>query len=178
MDAGGGLRIEVAELRVGGRGALGVVELLPAQPGSGGSRRRQLEVCERGPQVEPGSSHHHRCPLGHSRRDSALAAGGGAEDRNHRANHDPAIVRFTEAALKKFLRRDLTLPGLLRRNHLERTHFEVLFFVAWSGGLALAALIGVAWVAGFGRVIGRLDEINPIWFAVAFGAEVLAYVGY
>ena len=194
---------------------------------------------ERGPQVEPGSSHHHRCapgrqdlvdsrmgegrklpngaimlqrpdadqsgmarslvredrktpvglhgvrghdlrgnPLGHSRRDSALAAGGGAEDRNHRANHDPAIVRFTEAALKKLLRRDLTLPGLLRRNHLERTHIEVAFFVAWSGGLALAALIGVAWVAGFGRVIGRLDEINPIWFAVAFGAEVLAYVGY
>ena len=80
--------------------------------------------------------------------------------------------------MKKLLRLDLTLPVLLRRNHLERTHIEVAFFVAWSGGLALAALVGVAWVAGFGRVIGRLDEINPIWFAVAFGAEVLAYVGY
>ena len=59
--------------------------------------------------------------------------------------------------MKKYLKREMTLPGLLRRNHLERTHFEVLFFVLWSGGLALAALVGVAWVAGFGRV-GRFGR--------------------
>jgi uncharacterized membrane protein YbhN (UPF0104 family) len=72
----------------------------------------------------------------------------------------------------------MTLPGLFRRNHLERTHFEVLFFVLCSSGLAMAALVGVAWAAGFGHVIDRIDEVNPVWFAVAFGGEALAYVGY
>jgi len=44
--------------------------------------------------------------------------------------------------------------------------------------LALATLFALSEVAGFERVWNRLQHVNPIWFAVAFGAEVVAYLGY
>src|SRR4051812_20215502 len=47
-----------------------------------------------------------------------------------------------------------------------------------SAVLQIGTVIAVAWVAGFGRVGSRLLAIDPIWLLVAFGAEVLAYVGY
>jgi uncharacterized membrane protein YbhN (UPF0104 family) len=36
----------------------------------------------------------------------------------------------------------------------------------------------MAWVAGFHRIAHDLASVNPIWFLVAFGAEILSYVGY
>src|SRR5260370_31306643 len=61
---------------------------------------------------------------------------------------------------------------------MDRTRAESLFFVAASTAIALATLVAVAWAAGFGRVAHRLGEVNPIWFLVALGAEIVAYVGY
>jgi len=44
--------------------------------------------------------------------------------------------------------------------------------------LALATLFALSEVAGFERVWDRLQAVNPIWFVAAFGAEVVAYIGY
>jgi uncharacterized membrane protein YbhN (UPF0104 family) len=48
----------------------------------------------------------------------------------------------------------------------------------WSAGLQVGTIVAVAWVAGFDRVGHRLLAIDPIWLLAAFGAEILAYVGY
>ena len=61
---------------------------------------------------------------------------------------------------------------------MERTRAESLVFVAGSTAIALATLVGVAWAAGFGHVAARLADVQPIWFLVALGAEIVAYVGY
>ncbi len=61
---------------------------------------------------------------------------------------------------------------------MERTRAESLVFVAASTAIALATLVGVAWAAGFGHVAARLEDVQPIWFLVALGAEIVAYVGY
>jgi uncharacterized membrane protein YbhN (UPF0104 family) len=47
-----------------------------------------------------------------------------------------------------------------------------------ASALALATLFALSEVAGFDRVWDRLQHVNPIWFLVAFGAEIVAYVGY
>ena len=52
-----------------------------------------------------------------------------------------------------------------------------MFLVAASA-LALATLFALSEVAGFEPVWDRLQHVNPIWFLVAFGAEIVAYVGY
>ncbi len=72
----------------------------------------------------------------------------------------------------------LKVTQLTRKSHLERTRVETLVFVAASTGIALATIIALAWMAGFGAVADRLQDVRPDWFAVAFAAEVLAYVGY
>jgi len=51
-------------------------------------------------------------------------------------------------------------------------------FVAASSAIALATLLMVAWAAGFGEVGERLLAMRPDWFAIAFAAEVVAYIGY
>jgi uncharacterized membrane protein YbhN (UPF0104 family) len=61
---------------------------------------------------------------------------------------------------------------------MERSRVESLVFVGASSAIALGTLIAVAWVAGPAQVVTRVSEVDPIWFAVAFGAEVLAYAGY
>jgi uncharacterized membrane protein YbhN (UPF0104 family) len=61
---------------------------------------------------------------------------------------------------------------------MERTRAESLVFVVASTAIALATLVGVAWAAGFGHVAARLEDVQPIWFLVALGAEIVAYVGY
>jgi len=50
--------------------------------------------------------------------------------------------------------------------------------LAAAGTLSLAASFGVAWAAGFDSVLDHLRNIRFWWFAAAFGAEVVAYVGY
>ncbi len=65
-----------------------------------------------------------------------------------------------------------------RKNHLERNHYESMVFVVGSTLLALATLFAVAWAADLDSVASLLRHVHPIWFAVALGAEALAYVGY
>jgi len=61
---------------------------------------------------------------------------------------------------------------------MERTRAESLLFVVASSLIALGTLFAVTWVAGFDQVAARLREVDPVWFATAFGAELVAYVGY
>ena len=64
------------------------------------------------------------------------------------------------------------------RTHLERSPREMAAFIALGAGLATAAVVGVAWAAGFGAVTERLREVDAWWLLPAVGAEVLAYIGY
>src|SRR5205823_5176605 len=64
------------------------------------------------------------------------------------------------------------------RSHMERTRAESLFFVVASTLIALGTLFAVTWVAGFDQVAARLRAVDPVWFATAFGAQCVAYVGY
>ena len=61
---------------------------------------------------------------------------------------------------------------------MERTRAESLFFVVASTLIALGTLFAVTWVAGFDPVASRLRAVDPVWFAAAFGAQIVAYVGY
>lgn len=70
------------------------------------------------------------------------------------------------------------MPALRVKTSIERNRAESAVFMLGSAAIAVGTLIAVAWVAGFEHVLDRLQSIDPIWFAVAFGAEVLAYVGY
>lgn len=70
-------------------------------------------------------------------------------------------------------------PDLLRRAVLHgRRHARLALLLAFAGALSLGASFGVAWAAGFGAVFERLRDIQLWWFAAAFGAEVVAYLGY
>jgi uncharacterized membrane protein YbhN (UPF0104 family) len=61
---------------------------------------------------------------------------------------------------------------------MERTRTESTVFVAASTVIALGTLTAVSWVAGFDKVLDRLQGVDPVWFASAFGAQILAYIGY
>jgi uncharacterized membrane protein YbhN (UPF0104 family) len=62
--------------------------------------------------------------------------------------------------------------------HLERDPAQQLLLVGLGGALALGAAVGTAWAAGFGTVLEELGRFDPVWLPVAFGLEVLAYLGY
>jgi uncharacterized membrane protein YbhN (UPF0104 family) len=62
--------------------------------------------------------------------------------------------------------------------HLERHPGQHLLLILISAGLALGAAVGIAWAAGFDRVLDDLRHVDPIWLPVAFGMEVAAYLGY
>jgi uncharacterized membrane protein YbhN (UPF0104 family) len=64
------------------------------------------------------------------------------------------------------------------KTSFERTRAESAVFMLGSAGIALGTLAAMVIVAGPDRILGRLFAINPIWFAVALGAETLAYLGY
>jgi uncharacterized membrane protein YbhN (UPF0104 family) len=73
----------------------------------------------------------------------------------------------------------MTLRTLLRpAPHLERHPAQHALLVLVGAGLALAAVIGIAWAAGFHAVYQQLRHVDPIWLPVAFGMEVAAYFGY
>jgi uncharacterized membrane protein YbhN (UPF0104 family) len=63
-------------------------------------------------------------------------------------------------------------------SQLERHRLEFVLIVAIAAALSLAALIGVAWAAGFTRVWHTLQNANSIWFPAALGGQALAYLGY
>jgi uncharacterized membrane protein YbhN (UPF0104 family) len=61
---------------------------------------------------------------------------------------------------------------------LERHAGQHALLIGVGAALAVGAVVGIAWAAGFGRVLDILRDANPIWLPVAFGMELLAYVGY
>jgi uncharacterized membrane protein YbhN (UPF0104 family) len=66
----------------------------------------------------------------------------------------------------------------MRRSHLDHTPRELVSFIALGASLAVAALLGVSWAAGFGAVAHRLNAVDWIWIPIALGAEAVAYIGY
>jgi uncharacterized membrane protein YbhN (UPF0104 family) len=64
------------------------------------------------------------------------------------------------------------------RSHLDRSPGALSFLVVLASSLAVAALIGVASVAGWEPVLSELRRVHFVWFSVALGAEVVAYAGY
>jgi uncharacterized membrane protein YbhN (UPF0104 family) len=71
------------------------------------------------------------------------------------------------------------LKRLLRpRPHLERHAAQHAVLVGLGAALAVGALVGVAWAAGFDDVFQRARHVDWIWLPVAFGFEVAAYLGY
>jgi uncharacterized membrane protein YbhN (UPF0104 family) len=58
---------------------------------------------------------------------------------------------------------------------LERHKFLILLI---AGALALAAAMGLADMAGYGRLVDAVQDVVPTWFAVCFGSQVVAYFGY
>ena len=64
------------------------------------------------------------------------------------------------------------------KTSFERTRAESAVFMLGSAGIALGTFTAMVIVAGPDRILDRLFAINPIWFAVALGAEALAYLGY
>jgi len=77
-------------------------------------------------------------------------------------------IRSTER-LKHLLR---PLP------HLDRRPAQHALLVGIGGALALGALVGISWAAGFDNVLHELRHVDPIWLPVAFGMELAAYFGY
>jgi uncharacterized membrane protein YbhN (UPF0104 family) len=73
----------------------------------------------------------------------------------------------------------MTLKVLLRPlPHLDRHPVQHAILIGIGAALAFGAAIGIAWAAGFGRVLHELGHFDPIWLPVAFGMEVAAYFGY
>src|SRR3954463_8265929 len=58
---------------------------------------------------------------------------------------------------------------------LERHNFLILLV---AGALALAAAMGLADMAGYSRLVDAVQDVVPSWFAVCFGGQVVAYLGY
>jgi uncharacterized membrane protein YbhN (UPF0104 family) len=62
--------------------------------------------------------------------------------------------------------------------HLDRDPAQHALLVGIGGALALGAVVGVSWAAGFEHVLHQLRHFDPIWLPVAFGMELAAYFGY
>jgi hypothetical protein len=62
--------------------------------------------------------------------------------------------------------------------HLERDPAQHVLLVLIGAALALAAVIGIAWAAGFEIVYRELRAVDPNWLPIAFAMEVAAYLGY
>jgi hypothetical protein len=68
--------------------------------------------------------------------------------------------------------------AVLTAHHLTHGTRELALFV-WIGAvLAVAALTGVSWAAGFGAVAHLLVSPAWSWLGIAAAAEVVAYAGY
>jgi uncharacterized membrane protein YbhN (UPF0104 family) len=71
-----------------------------------------------------------------------------------------------------------SLDEYVFRHHREHGRRGVAISVAIAASLAAAALVGVAWAAGFGEVVSRLAHPHWTWFLLAFGGTVASLVGY
>jgi uncharacterized membrane protein YbhN (UPF0104 family) len=62
--------------------------------------------------------------------------------------------------------------------HLDRDPAQHALLVAVGAVLAIGALAGVAWAAGFNRVLEIGSGFDGMWLPIAFGFELAAYLGY
>jgi uncharacterized membrane protein YbhN (UPF0104 family) len=73
----------------------------------------------------------------------------------------------------------LNLKTILRpMPHLERPPLQHVLLIAIGASLALGALFGVAWAAGFEKVLDVGAGVDWVWLPTALGMEVAAYLGY
>ena len=70
------------------------------------------------------------------------------------------------------------LDGYVSRHHREHGRREVAISVGIALVLAAAALLGIAWAAGFGEVARGLAHPRWTWFFVALGGLVASLLGY
>lgn len=70
------------------------------------------------------------------------------------------------------------LAEYVSRHHRDHGRREVVASLAIAVTLAAAALVGVAWAAGFGEVARLLVHPHWMWFLSAFGGSVASLVGY
>ncbi len=62
--------------------------------------------------------------------------------------------------------------------HLERHPLQHLLLIGIGASLALGALVGVAWTAGFEKVVDVGAGVDWVWLPTALGMEIAAYLGY
>ena len=62
--------------------------------------------------------------------------------------------------------------------HLERHPAQHMLLIAIGAALAIGALFGVAWAAGFDKVLDIAAGVDGIWLPIALGMEIAAYLGY
>jgi uncharacterized membrane protein YbhN (UPF0104 family) len=58
---------------------------------------------------------------------------------------------------------------------IERRNFLILVV---AGGFALAAAMALADMAGYRSLVDAVQDVVPFYFAVCFGSQVVAYLGY
>lgn len=68
--------------------------------------------------------------------------------------------------------------ALVAAHHLTHGPRELALFVWLGGVLAVGALTGVSWAAGFGAIGRLLVSPSWTWLGLAVAAEAVAYVGY
>jgi uncharacterized membrane protein YbhN (UPF0104 family) len=70
------------------------------------------------------------------------------------------------------------LDEYVTRHHREHGRREVALSVAIAVTLAAAALLGIAWSAGFGEIAHGLVHPRWTWFGYALGGLIVSLVGY
>jgi uncharacterized membrane protein YbhN (UPF0104 family) len=73
------------------------------------------------------------------------------------------------------MKRSLPRPS---GTHLERRGAALALLIATATLLELAAGIGLAYVAGFGKVRGVLTRFDAVWLLVVVGALLISFIGY
>jgi uncharacterized membrane protein YbhN (UPF0104 family) len=73
----------------------------------------------------------------------------------------------------------LNLRSILRPvPHLERNPAQHFLLTIIGAALALGALVGIAWAAGFHHVYELMSDVDGIWLPLALFFEIAAYAGY
>ena len=75
-------------------------------------------------------------------------------------------------AMLRRLHRWLTTP------HVDHSRRELAWSFVVAAALALGALIGVGWIAGYYHLAALIRQADWNWFAIALAGEAVAYVGY
>lgn len=70
------------------------------------------------------------------------------------------------------------LDEYVTRHHREHGRREVALSLVIAGALAAAALVGIAWAAGFGEVARDIAHPRWTWFLLALAGLVASLIGY